>query len=148
MLRGSSLVRAPFTLAGIIGAALGVFGMLWTVDRLDEGADTTSGWVFVVVTLGGCVLSFACARGCFLVIDDGSLRDVVAWRTVRTIARSSVVAVRVRRGPWRAFEVETAEGQRQVILGAGPVQFPSYLFADAAERDLAAIDAMGAEVRS
>ena len=145
VLRGATLVSAPFTLIGIIAASLAVFGVLWSVDR---GGEATSGWVFVAITGLMAVTGFAAARGCKVVIRSGEVRDLVAWRAVRIVPRESVEAVRVRRGPWRTFEVETHDGTRFVLLGAGPVQFPSYLLPGAAERDLAAIDALGAELRS
>jgi hypothetical protein len=144
VLRGATLVSAPFTLVGIIMASLAVFGVLWSVDR----GETTSGWVFVAATGLLAVSGFAAARGCRVVITDDEVRDVVAWRAVRVVPKESVEAVRVRRGPWRTFEVETDDGVRFVLLGTGPVQFPSYLLPGAAERDLAAIDALGAELRS
>lgn len=145
VLRGATLLSAPFTLIGIIGASLAIFGLLWTIDR--EG-DAGSGWLFFSVTAGVAVLGFATARGCKVVIRDGDVHDVVAWRTVRVTPMASIEAIRVRRGVWRSFEIETHDAKRTVVLGAGPVQFPSNLMPGAAERDLAAIDAMGGELRS
>lgn len=145
VLRGATLVSAPFTLLGIIMASLAVFGVLWSVDH---GGENSSGWVFVAITGFMAVVGFVSARGCKVVITDDHVRDVVAWRAVRVVPKESVRVVRVRRGLWRTFEVETGDGARFVLLGTGPVQFPSYLLPGAAERDLAAIDALGAELRS
>ena len=145
VLRGATLISAPFTLVGIIMASLAVFGVLWSVDR---GGETGSGWVFVAITGLLAVAGFVSARGCRVVITEDEVRDVVAGRAVRVVPKASVEGARVRRGPWRTFEVETDDGLRFVLLGAGPVQFPSYLLPGAAERDLAATDALGAELRS
>lgn len=145
MLRGATLISAPFTLIGIIGASLAIFGLLWTIDH--EG-DRGSGWLFFAITAGVAAIGFVAARGCKVTIRDGRVRDVVAWRTVRVTSKDSIEAIRVRRGIWRAFEIETKDARRNVVLGAGPVQFPSNLMPGARERDLDAIDTMGGELRS
>ncbi|MGI9578738.1 MAG: hypothetical protein ACR2OH_11095 [Microthrixaceae bacterium] len=145
VLRGATLISAPFTLIGIIAASLAIFGLLWTVDR---GGDSGSGWLFFAITAAVAVLAFTAARGCKVVVRDAKVHDVVAWRKVRVTPTASIEAIRVRRGVWRTFEIETNDSRRTVVLGAGPVQFPSNLMPGARERDLAAIDAMGGELRS
>jgi hypothetical protein len=77
-----------------------------------------------------------------VVIRDATVLDQVAWRTVHRVAQQDVVGVRVRRGPWRVFEAELADGTRRVVLGAGPQQFPASLGGQAREHDLAAIDSI------
>ena len=124
VLRGATLVSAPFTLIGIIMASLALFGVLWSVDR---GGEASSGWLFVAITGTMAAAGFVAARGCKVVVTDVDVRDVIAWRAVRVVPKGSVRTVRVRRGPWRTFEVEADDGTRFVLLGAGPVQFPSYL---------------------
>jgi hypothetical protein len=146
VLRGSTLVSAPFTLAGLVCVALCALSVTWVF-----GTDTptqATGWVTGTAfgLLGAGLL--AAARGCRVVLEAGHIADQVAWYTVWSAETSSIVEVRVRSGPWRTFETEETSGRRRVLLGAGPVQFPANLLPDAAERDLAAIDILGGSVRS
>ncbi len=145
-LRGSTAVSAPLTLLGVIGSSIALVSVLWMVGS-EHGA-TTGAWINLA---GGAVIGiagFVGARGCRVRIVEGRLSDVVAWRTVRCIECDTIQAIRVRRGPWRTFEIELDDGTRRVVLGAGPVQFPAYLLADAADRDLHAIDLMRGGARS
>lgn len=144
VLRGASLVSAPFTLVGCIAAAVAVVSTLWIFGS-GNGATTAAWWTLVVaavISLGG----FVCARGCLVEIGSGEVRDVVAWRTMHHARQGSIEAVRVRRGPWRVYEMEMDNGTRRAVLGAGPVQFPGHLLPGSQERDLADIDAMLGEV--
>lgn len=146
VLRGATLVSAPFTFAGLVCASVCALSITWvfgTNDAPDSPGWTTAG-VFAVLAVGLLVA----ARGCRVVLEPGRIVDQVAWRTVWSAGAADIVEVRVRSGPWRTFETEEANGRRRVLLGAGPVQFPAHLLPDAAERDLAAIDMLGGSVRS
>ncbi|MEZ5239068.1 MAG: hypothetical protein R2716_08980 [Microthrixaceae bacterium] len=138
VLRGATLVSAPFTLVGIVCSALCALSVGWVFGA--EASEPAAGWLtaaaFGVVGLGALLG----ARGCRLVVDGRAVRDQVAWITVWSADTAQIVAVRVRRGPWRVFEAELSDGSRRVLLGAGPVQFPANLSPDAAERDRRVVD--------
>jgi hypothetical protein len=139
VVRGGSLVPAPFTFLGAIAAAVCVASILWMAwgDRR-IGAPA---WAVTVVSGAVALAGFAGARGCRVVIlPDGTLDDQVAWRTVHRFDQQDLVALRVRRGPWRVFEAELRDGTRRVVLGTGPQQFPANLSRQAREHDLRAID--------
>lgn len=146
VLRGATLVSAPFTIAGLVCAAVSALSITW-VFGTDDAADFP-GWATAAVFAGLAVGLLAAARGCRVVLEDGLVIDQVAWRTAWSARTTDIVDVRVRGGPWRTFETEESSGRRRVLLGAGPVQFPAHLLADAAERDLAAIDMLGGSVRT
>ena len=140
VLRGATLVSAPFTFVGVVAAAFTITTVLWMVA--DDRQIGVWAWVTLAVAAAISIAGFLGARGCKVAVADGEVRDIVAWRTMHRVRCSDVEAVRVRRGPWRTYEMETADGTRRVVLGAGPVQFPSYLLPGASERDLHAIDVM------
>lgn len=146
VLRGATLVSAPFTLAGLVCSALCALSITW-VFGTDDVADHP-GWLTAAVFAAAAVCLLVAARGCRVVVEPGRVVDQVAWQTVWSSAVTDIVEVRVRSGPWRTFETEDASGRRRVLLGAGPVQFPAYLLPGAADRDLAAIDMLGGSVRS
>jgi hypothetical protein len=127
-------------LVGVVGVAVAVVCGLWIASGDHDPG--TEPWVMLGAALAAGVAGFATARGCRVVVADGEVRDVVAWRTVHRVPCDRVEAVRVRKGAWRVFEMELADGQRRVVLGTGPVQFPANLLPDARGRDMAAIDAM------
>jgi hypothetical protein len=145
-LRGATLVSAPFTLVGIAAAALAVATVAWVFGSGNGATPSAT----VTAALAGAVAAagFLGARGCRVRVVDGELRDQVAWRTAFRIRASEIRAIRVRAGAWRTFEMELPDGTRRVVLGAGPVQFPATLLPGAADRDLAAIDAMLCEART
>lgn len=146
VLRGSTLVSAPFTLFGVIAAAIAVYTVIWVFGSgTDPGG---SAWVTLAVAGALAFGAFTAARGCRVVLSGGEMRDVVAWKVVFRTRQEAVAAVRVRRGPWRTYEMETDDGKRRVVLGAGPMQFPSNLLPGARDRDLAAIDLMMGEMGS
>lgn len=146
VLRGSTLVSAPFTLVGLVCTALSA-ACITSVFATDASSDT-SGWVTATVfgLLGAGLL--VAARGCRVVLEPGRVADQVAWCTVWSSNLTEIHEVRVRSGPWRTFETEETNGRRRVLLGAGPLQFPANMLPDAADRDLAAIDMLGGSVRS
>jgi hypothetical protein len=138
VLRGGSLVPAPFTLLGALALAVAVASALWMAwgDRRVGLA----AWAVLLASLAVGCAGLAAARGCRVVIRDATVLDQVAWRTVHRVAQQDVVGVRVRRGPWRVFEAELADGTRRVVLGAGPQQFPVTISGQAREHDLATIE--------
>jgi hypothetical protein len=138
VLRGGSLVPAPFTLLGALALAVALASALWMA--WGERRVGAAAWATLLVSLAVGCAGLAGARGCRVVVQDATVLDQVAWRTVHRVAQRDVVAVQVRRGPWRVFEVELADGTRRVVLGAGPQQFPASLSAQARERDLTAIE--------
>jgi hypothetical protein len=127
-------------------ASISALSITW-VFGTDDAADAP-GWTTAVVLAGLALGLLVAARGCRVVLEHDRVIDQVAWRTVWSSATADIVEVRVRSGPWRTFETEESNGRRRVLLGAGPVQFPAHLLADAAERDLAAIDILGGSVGS
>ncbi len=132
-------MSAPFTLVGAIALAVCVAScswMAWGDRQVGAGA-----WATVLASGAVAAAGFGAARGCRVVLHgDGTVEDQVAWRSVHRVGRREMVAVRVRRGIWRTFEAELADGTRRVILGVGPQQFPASLTAQARERDLVTID--------
>lgn len=146
VLRGSSLVRAPFTLVGIIGAALTVASAIWIAAR--DGPASTAAWATLAVTALVGAAGFIAAHGCRVVIGGGEVRDQVAWTTRHRVRQSEIAEIRVRLGAWRAFEMEMVDGSCRVVLGAGPVQFPANRAPDAEQRDMGAIDAMLGNLRA
>jgi len=137
-LRGATLVAAPLFLVGVIAATLLVATVLWGLwNDQHLGA---SFWAVVVVSGVIAAVSFAAGRGCFIEVDDTTVRDVVGWVTVRRLPRREVATVRVRAGGWRWFEVEMQDSSQHVLMGAGPAQFPARLLPGAREQDLAALD--------
>lgn len=146
VMRGATLVSAPFTFVGLVCASVSALSVTW-VFGTDEAPDSP-GWATAAVLATVAAGLLVAARGCRVVLEPGRVVDQVAWHTVWSSSTVDIVEVRVRRGPWRTFETEEANGRRRVLLGAGPVQFPAYLLPGAAERDLAAIDMLGGPVRS
>lgn len=146
VLRGSTLVSAPFTLAALICAAVSALSVTWVFAH-DDSAEP-SGWLTAIAFAIAALGLLIAARGCRVVVEEGRICDQVAWRTVWSAPAGEIVEVRVRRGPWRTFETEDAAGRRRVLLGAGPVQFPANLIPDSAQRDLGAIDMLKGYVRS
>lgn len=146
VLRGSTLVSAPFTLAGLVCLSLCALSVTWVFGT--DTASDSNGWIAATAfgLLGVGLL--AAARGCRVVLERGRVADQVAWHTVWSADAASIVEVRVRSGPWRTFETEETGGRRRVLLGAGPVQFPANLLPEAVERDIAAIDMLGGSVQS
>ncbi len=116
--------------------AAGLWGV-WNPDSLDT-TFTVVEVASVMVGLG----AFVAARGCFVDVDRerATLRDVIAWVTVRRVRQDSIFTVRVRAGAWRSFELELDDGTLLVVAGASPAQFPARLMPGAAERDLADLD--------
>lgn len=139
-LRGATIVAAPMALVGVMGLVAAVVTALWTASGAEDVGAASWATFSIAAAIGAA--GFGAARGCRVVVTDGEVRDMVAWRTVHRVRCERLEAVRVRRGPWRVFEMELDDGARRVVLGAGPAQFPTTLLADAAARDLAAIDTM------
>lgn len=146
VLRGATLVSAPFTLGGVVCAAMCALSVAWVFGT--DGSNDQSGWITAGVFGFLAVTLLVAARGCRVVIEGGRVTDQVAWRTVWSAHLEEIVEVRVRSGPWRTFEIEQAGGRRRVVLGTGPVQFPAYLLPEASGRDLATIDTLAGRVRS
>lgn len=147
-LRRPTLVAAPLVVVGVMACTAAVATALWGAWNPDA-LDTT----FVVVLTVSLVVglgAFVAARGCFVDLDPQrrTLRDVVAWVTVRRIDQDRIVSARVRAGPWRWFELELDDGTRLVVAGAAPAQFPSRLMPGSREQDLADLDLLMGEVRS
>ena len=145
-LRGSSVASAPFTLVGVVGTALTVASAGWIASR--DGTPGGGAWATLAGAAALAVAGFVAARGCRVVVDGDTVRDQVAWYTVRRFPCASVTAIRVRAGPWRTYEVSFDDGTRHVVLGAGPVQFPANRMPGARERDLGAIDTMMGDLRT
>lgn len=141
VLRGSTLVSTPFTLVGLVCLAVCAYSVTWSVASAP--APTTGGWWTAAASGAVGLLALGAARGCRVVLEDDHVRDQVAFITVWSGKVSGVRTVRVRRGPWRTFELELLDGTRRVLLGVGPVQFPSSLQPDARERDMCTIDRLG-----
>ena len=137
-LRGTTLVAAPLFLIGLISATLLLATILWGAWNDDHLG--VSFWTVAVVSGVLTVAGFAAARGCFVEVDDTSVRDVVGWVTVRRLPRREIVTVRVRAGGWRWFEAEMQDSSLHVLLGAGPAQFPARLLPSSRDEDLAALD--------
>ena len=147
-LRRPTLVAAPLVIVGVMACTAAVATALWGAWNPDA-LDTT----FVVVLTVSAVVglgAFAAARGCFVDLDPqrGTLRDVVAWITVRRIDQDRIVSARVRAGLWRWFELELDDGTRLTVAGAAPAQFPSRLLPGSREQDLADLDLLMGEIRS
>lgn len=136
ILRGGGLVSAPFILVGLVLVAIGSLNLAWTFDQSTTGSALGLGIGFGAAG----ALALIAARGCRVITADGTVRDQVAFVTVRRVDQGSVVKVRTRSGPWRAFEIESASGDHIVLLGCGPQHFPATLMPDAAQRDLSRID--------
>ena len=139
-LRRPTLVAAPLFIIGVMGCTAALATLLWGAWHPDD-LDAT----FVAVEIVSLVLglgAFVAARGCFVEVDPRHhvLRDVVGWITVRRVDQRRIASARVRAGAWRWFELELDDGDRLVIAGAAPAQFPSRLMPGARERDLADLD--------
>jgi hypothetical protein len=140
VLRGGTIVSAPLTLLGVVAAVVALLAVLWWAGA--DADEAGSGPVVAAVAAACSAACVAAARGCRVRVTDGTVEDVVAWRTVHRCRCGDIEAVRVRRGPWRVYEMELADRTRRVVLGAGPQQFPASLLPDASARDVAAIDTM------
>lgn len=137
-LRSATLVAAPIFVVGLIAGTLLLASVLWGAWN-DEHLGVAF-WSVVVVSGAVAVVAFVAGRGCFIEVDDTTVRDVVGWVTVRRLAQPDIVTVRVRAGAWRWFEAELSDSSRHVLLGSGPAQFPARLLPGAREDDLAALD--------
>ncbi len=137
-LRGTTLLAAPLFMVGIIASTLLVATVLWGAWN-DEHLGV-SFWSVIVVSGVVAVVSFAAGRGCFIEVDDTTVRDVVGWYTVRRLPRREIATVRVRSGGWRWFEAEMLDSSHHILLGAGPAQFPARLLPGSRDEDLAALD--------
>ena len=139
-LRRPTLVAAPLFVLGVMGCTAALATLLWGAWHPDD-LDTTF-VVVEVVSLAVGLGAFVAARGCFVDIDHDtrSMRDVVAWITVRRIPQDRIVTARVRAGAWRWFELELDDDTALVVAGASPAQFPSRLMPGYRERDLADLD--------
>lgn len=140
MLRGVTIVAAPLMLLGVIGLAVALATLLW-IPWADHVVGAQVWITFALAAAFGSAALIA-ARGCRVVIRDGIVCDQVAWRTVDRTPQAELAEVRVRRGLWRVFEMELADGRRRVVLGIGPQQFPSTISEQSKERDLAMIEAL------
>ena len=132
-LRRPTIVRAPFVLIGI--AALATAVALVLAGLWDAASRTPSWWSAVVVAVIAGVGGFALAHGCRIEVRGDTLRDVVAWVTVRRVDRPSITTARVLRGPWRLFVLELADGSAVTLLGSSPTQWPARLLPGSTERD-------------
>jgi hypothetical protein len=138
--RRPTLVAAPLFVLGVMGCTAALATLLWAAWNPDD-LDTTF-TVVEVVSLSVGLGAFVAARGCFVDLDaaSGSLRDVVAWVTVRRVDQDRIVTARVRAGAWRWFELELDDGSLVVLAGISPAQFPARLMPGSRERDLADLD--------
>ncbi len=139
-------MTAPFTLAGLVCLALSAVSVTWVFGTRTRSPGAA--WATAIVFGVAGIALLACARGCRVVVRSGRVIDQVAWCTVWSGTVDDIVEVRVRSGPWRTFETEDTNGDRRVILGTGPVQFPANLAGEARQRDLAVIDKLRGSVRS
>ena len=140
-LRGPRLVAAPLVLVGVVGTAIAVATVLWSVWHADR-----LGGAFAAVLAGSLLAGFAGfvgARGCFVEPGPEEIRDVVGWVTLQRIPRARVVQARVRAGAWRWFELELDDGRLLTLLGASPAQLPTRLLPSSVEQDLADLAALG-----
>lgn len=137
-LRGTTLLAAPMFVLGLIAATLLVATVLW--GAWNEQHLGVSFWVVVALSGAVTLTCFGAARGCFVEVDEHTVRDVVGWRTVRRLPQGEIETVRVRAGSWRWFEAEMSDGSHHLLLGAGPAQFPAHLFPRSRDDDLAALD--------
>ena len=133
-------MAAPLMLLGVIGLSIALATLLW-IPWADHVVGAQAWFTLVLATAFGAT-GLVAARGCRVVIRDGIVCDQVAWRTVHRTPQAELAAVRVRRGIWRVFEMELADGRRRVVLGIGPQQFPSTISEQARERDMAMIEAL------
>lgn len=142
-IRGPSLVQAPLLVVALMTGGATIAAVAW---GFYAGNERSGVWWATVI--GGAVLSvgvLAAARGCFIDIRDGEVRDVVAWFTVRRFRRSEVTTARVIRGPWRLYSVDLEDGRRFNLLGASPQQWPTRLLPGAVGRDRADLGAIMGE---
>jgi hypothetical protein len=135
---GATLLAAPLWVLGVIGASLALATVLWGVWPGHER--TATFWVVVVAATVVSLVAFVAARGCFVEVRDGQVRDVVGWVTVHRVDRRRIVAARVARGAWRWFVLELDDGSRVTLVGASPLQFPARLTPGATDADLADLD--------
>lgn len=145
-LRGTTLLAAPLALVGVIGLVLAVATAIWGAW---EGHEVTGAfWVTLAVSALVGAAGLVAARGCFVEVDDGRVRDVVAWCTVRAVDQRSVRTARVATGPWRWFVLEMDDGRRHTLVGASPLQWPARLLPSAVDRDLEDLDLLLGEDQS
>jgi len=139
-LRRPTLVAAPLFIIGVMGCTAALAAALWGAWNPDDLDGTFFAVEIVSLALG--LGAFIAASGCFVDVDteQRTVRDVVAWITVRRIDQDRIVTARVRAGAWRWFELELDDGTRQVVAGSSPAQFPSRLLPGARERDLGDLD--------
>jgi hypothetical protein len=132
-LRGTTIVAAPLFVVALIALTLAVATLLWGAW---EGHDRGAAWWATLLVSGAVgVGALACVRGCFIEVDDRTVRDVVAWVPVHRFERARIATARVRRGAWRVYVVELDDGKVLTLLGASPLQWPTRLLPGAMERD-------------
>ena len=145
-LRGTSVLAAPLLVLAVIGLSLAVASTIWAASN-DDGAGAAAIAAILVPGLVG-VAALAAIRGCSVVIDrgsgedDGEVRDVVAWVTIRRVPQARIATARVRSGPWRLYVLELDDGEVVKLVGASPQQFPARLLPDATRLDIEDLDAL------
>lgn len=135
---GASLVAAPLAVLGLLGATVCVATVIW--GAWPDHRRTGVFWVVVLGSGAVAAAAWVAARGCFVEVDGDRVRDVVAWRTVHSVDRRSVVTARVARGVWRWFVLELDDGRHVTLVGACPQQWPLRLAPAARDADLADLD--------
>ena len=142
-LRGTTIVAAPLAVVGVIALTLAVATAVWGAW---EGHERGAAWWATLVVSGAVgAAALAAVRGCFIEVDDRTVRDVVAWVTVHRFERARIATARVRRGAWRVYVVELDDGRLLTLLGASPLQWPTRLLPGALERDQADLDVLMGE---
>lgn len=137
-LRGTTLLSAPLFVLGLMGSSFALALVLWAV--WNQGQLGPSFWVPLLLSAALGLGGFVAAGGCFLLISDTEVCDVVGWIRVQRIKRSEIQTARVRPGPWRWFELELKDGSVRIMLGAAPTQYPSRLLAGAEDQDIANLE--------
>ena len=137
-LRGTTLLSAPLFVLGIMGCSFALALGLWAV--WNQGQLGPSFWLPLLLSSALGLGGFIAAGGCFLLISDTEVCDVLGWITVQRIERSEIQTARVRPGPWRWFELELQDGSVRTMLGASPTQYPSRLLAGADDQDIANLE--------
>lgn len=132
-LRGNSIAASPFWLLTVASAAVALWTLLWIVANAET--DNSAAWVTLAVLAAIAALNSLAAMGCRVRIARGRLTDLVAWIPVHRCARTEILSVHIRKGPWRVYVVEMNDHTEWVMLGIGPTQFPGNRLPEARIRD-------------
>lgn len=134
------MLAAPLAVVAVISLSLAVASTMWVA----YGAHDLGAAPVLSIALPAAVglAALVAIRGCFVEVDDGIVRDVAGWVTLRRIEQRRITTARVRGGPWRLYVLELADGDAVKLVGASPQQFPARLLPDARDHDLADLDVL------